>query len=68
MDFSFESILGFIKANFFYDLRAAVLTICFLFVVVYLYKVLKYNNDKPIKSLKYLTIIIVFGAVFMLVY
>ena len=68
MELSFENIMGFIKANFFYDLRSTVLTICLVFVLFYLFKLLKYDNEKPVKSLKYLTIGFVCGAVFMLIY
>ena len=68
MELTFENILGFIKANFFYDLRACVMTICFLLVMFYMYKLLKYDNEKPAKSLKFLTIVLVSGSVFMLIY
>ena len=68
MEISFESVMGFIKANFFYDFRATILTLCMLFVVFFVYKLLKYDNEKPVKSLRYLTFVVVFGAVFMLVY
>lgn len=68
MELSFESIMGFIKANFFYDLRSTVLSVCFIFVLFYLFKLLKYDNEKPVKSLKYLTVVFVCGAVFMLIY
>ena len=68
MDLTFESVMGFIRANFFYDFRATILTVCFCFVIFFLYKLLKYDNEKPVKSLKYLTIVVVCGAVFMLIY
>ena len=68
MEFSFESILGFIKANFFYDFRASIITICVLVLVLYFFKLLKYDNEKPVKSLKYITVILVCCAVVAIIY
>ena len=55
MEFNIQSILGFIRANFFYDLRSSVITLCLIFGVFFLFKLLKDNGEKVNKSLKYLT-------------
>ena len=68
MDFTFESIMGFIRAKLFYDFRSTVLTVCFLLVMFFFFKLLKYNNEKPIVSLKYIVVVVVCGAVFLLMY
>ena len=56
MDFTFESIMAFIRANFFYDLRSSVVSICFLIGAFFFFKLLKDNGEKVAKSLKYITL------------
>ena len=67
MDFTLESIFGYIRANFFYDLRSTVISSCFLLGIFFLFKLLKDNGEKVNKSLKYLTcVVLCFVVVFLL--
>ena len=68
MEFSFESIMGFIRANFFYDLKSSIVSLCVIIGGFFFYKLLKDKGDKVAKSLRYLTCVVVCFAVVMLLY
>ena len=68
MDITFESILAFVRANFFYDLKSSVISICFIIGAFFFFKLLKDNGEKVNKSLKYLTCVILCAAVVYLLY
>lgn len=68
MDITFESILAFVRANFFYDLKSSVISICFIIGAFFFFKLLKDNGEKVNKSLKYLTCVILCAVVVYLLY
>ena len=68
MEFSFESIMGFIRANFFYDLKSSIISFCVIVGAFFFYKLLKDNGDKAAKSLRYLTCVVICFVVVMLLY
>ena len=47
-------ILNFIHVHFFYDLRSSFISLSVLFLSLFMYKLLKYKGDKPLKSLYYI--------------
>jgi len=67
MELTLESIFGFIRANFFYDFRSSVISICFLLGMFFMMKLLKDNGEKVSKSFRFLTcLVLCFGIVFLL--
>ena len=68
MDFNFASIMAFIRANFFYDLRSSIVSICFIIGAFFFFKLLKDNGEKLNKSLKYLTCVVLCAVVVFLLY
>ena len=68
MEFTFESVMAFIRANFFYDLRSSIVSICFLLGAFFMFKLLKDNGEKVNKSLKYLTCVVLCAGVVFLLY
>lgn len=68
MELTFQSVIGFIKHNVLCDFRTALLSICIAFGLFFFFKLLKYDNSKPAVSLKYLTIVVLCGVIFMLMY
>ncbi|MBQ3213653.1 MAG: hypothetical protein IJB10_01400 [Clostridia bacterium] len=59
----FESMWGLIRANFFYDVRSTIVSICFLLGVFFFMKLLKYDGEKIFKSMRYLTCVVLFFSV-----
>jgi hypothetical protein len=59
----FESVWGFIRANFFYDLRSSIISICFLLGAFFFMKLLKYDGEKVLKSMRYLSCVVLFFSV-----
>lgn len=66
--FDIENVLAFIKANFFYDLKSSIISICLILAMFFLMRLLKDNGDKIYRSLKYLTCVVVFFGVVVLLY
>ena len=58
-----DSLWGLIKANFFYDLRSTIVSICVLVGAFFLHKLLKYDGEKIHKSMRYLTLVAIFFSV-----
>ena len=61
-----QDLWGVIRANFFYDLRSSIISVCFLLGVFFLYKLLKYDGEKIFKSMRYLTCVAMFFSVVLL--
>ena len=61
-----QNLWGFLRENFFYDLRSSIVSICFLFGAFFLYKLLKYDGEKIFKSMRYLTCVAMFFSVVLL--
>ena len=55
-----DNLWGTIKANFFYDLRSTIVSICVLIGAFFLYKLMKYDGEKVYKSMRYLTLVAIF--------
>ena len=53
-----QSIWGFFRANFFYDIRSSIITICVFVCVICLTRLLKDNYEKLSKTLKNLVCVI----------
>lgn len=68
MEFTFESIMGFIRANFFYDLKSSIISFCVIIGAFFFFKLLKDNGEKVAKSLKYLTCVVICVGIVMLLY
>lgn len=68
MEFTFESIIGFIRANFFYDFKSSIISLCVIIGAFFFFKLLKDNGEKVAKSLRYLTCVVVCIGVVMLLY
>ena len=63
-----QNLWGFLRENFFYDLRSSIVSICFLLGSFFLYKLLKDNGEKIVKTTKYLTCVAMFFSAALLLY
>lgn len=63
-----QNLWEVIRANFFYDLRSSIISVCFILGSFFLYKLLKDNGEKVYKSMRYLTCVAMFFSVAMLLY
>ena len=63
----FTSLYNFIRNTFFYDFRSSIMSFAIIIGVFFFFKLLKYDGEKPIRSLQYLvTAVICFVTVYLL--
>ncbi len=63
-----NTILNFLRNNFFYDFRSTVITFCVIFTIIYMRKMLNDDGKNTAKSVKYIVLTTMFFFTFLIFY